>query len=188
MTMRCFVTSSMIFALTAFVQVPAAGHRLAAEPPDEYTFDPADQVVKAQLLENPEYYDAGIVATPDGCFLAWLEFVPGEGDYLRFGKRDEQGWEFEFRITHQANHRIQNPTLTVDGSGTLWLSYEAESNGQWDIFVRRWKSQGEFTLARGSPRRWARTSSMQRLPTRGAACMLPGSTSVTGSSTSRLAT
>lgn len=149
MRSRCFTIGACVL-LTSL-----CGHYLHvyaqprhSPPPDEYTYDRADVSVKGQILENPEYYDAS-VATKDGRrLLAWLEFIPGQGDYIWFGILTDNNWQIKSRLTHKPERQFANPTLTIDGAGKAWLSYEERRDADWNIYVRRWENGDDFSGAR----------------------------------------
>jgi hypothetical protein len=52
--------------------------QLSAQPVSQpfFLFDPPDETIQAALLENPNFYDAGIASSKEGLWLAWLEFQP----------------------------------------------------------------------------------------------------------------
>ena len=105
----------------------------AQEPQREYfVYDPADQTIPATVLDNPNYYDADIASGPDGLWLAWLEFVPGEGDHIWLGQYADGKLASKRRVTAKAGSYAR-PTITADANGQLWLTYEAELQGQWDV-------------------------------------------------------
>jgi hypothetical protein len=115
-----------------------------------FAYDEADQTVTAAMLEQPEFYDADVAVDGAGVWIAWLQFVPGEGDRLWVGRRDGDGWALKEQVTVEAA-KIAQPTLTFDPGGQLWLSYEAMSagTGQWDVFLRARRGEGDY----GQPRR-----------------------------------
>ncbi len=119
---------------------------IAAEPPNGelFEYDPADETVHATVLDDPNAYDAGIVSMADGIWLAWLKFVPGKGDQIWVGCRQDDSWRSQ-SAARSEHGRYANPTLTVDSAGQLWLSYEAEANGQWDVFASRRDDDGKFS-------------------------------------------
>jgi len=111
-----------------------------------YQYDPADRSVAATLLEGRELYDPGIAVAPDGTWLCWLEFLPGNGDRMWVGRRGDDGWALREPVP-DGDGRLARPTLTPDGAGGLWLSWEACNpvGEQWDLFARRRIASGEWT-------------------------------------------
>ncbi len=112
-----------------------------------FIYDKPDQIVDATLLNNPLYYDPSIAATKDGFLLAWLEFVPGEGDHLWVGQRKDLtngSWTFQKRLSTKPGE-FARPTVTLDSSGTLWITYEAAQAANWDIFFQKQQTDGHFT-------------------------------------------
>ena len=129
--------------------VLGAAHPLAGKPkPADYTYDQADETITATRLGNPEFYDADIVAGDAGHWMTWLEFVPGVGDCIWFGCRTGDTWLFKSRTTHGVGNKFARPTLTLDTAGTLWLSYEAQRGGQWDVFLMQHQGEDRFSPAR----------------------------------------
>src|SRR5438128_941052 len=99
-----------------------------------FLFDQADEMVAAKMLEKPLFYDSGIAWSKEGLWIAWLEFEPGKGDQMWVELRGREG--SKTRLTSTAGD-YANPTPTIDGSGNLWVSYEAaDSRGEWNVFVR----------------------------------------------------
>jgi len=109
-----------------------------------YLYDDADETIEGTLLGNDLYHDGSVTIRGEEVWMAWLEFVPGEGEHLWIGQRGKKGWIFRKRMTEKPGI-YANPTLNVLGeeSGDMWFSYEVEDNGQWDIFMgrlnRRWE-------------------------------------------------
>jgi len=112
-----------------------------------FHYDDADETVPATMLDNPNRYDADIAAGKDGLWLAWLEFVPGKGDHVWIGQRRGNDWAAKQQVTVKPG-RYANPTVTLDAAGRVWLSYEAELDGQWDVFLTRRGDNGKFGNAR----------------------------------------
>ena len=106
----------------------------AAEPEPAFVYDPADETVAATVLDNPLWYDADVVSTGERLWYAWLEFTPGKGDRIWVGSRADGSWRSREAIK-SAHGSYAHPTLTIAAGGRLWLSYEAESAGQWDLFA-----------------------------------------------------
>src|SRR5437773_11166813 len=74
---------------------------LAAETNEThwFHFDAPDEIIPSTMLENHFAYDAGIAASKDGLWLAWLEFVPGKGDELWIGQRTKNGWKSKTKLS-----------------------------------------------------------------------------------------
>jgi hypothetical protein len=147
---------------------------LAAQPANQpfFLFDKPDETIKATLLENPNFYDAGIASSKEGLWLAWLEFQPGKGDQLWIGLRGTNGWIQKTNVPagtylHLERQRIlttsfqrktnageyATPTVTIDREGKVWLTYEArtrdvtesgETNLYWETMVEKRTPEGEF--------------------------------------------
>ncbi len=113
-----------------------------------FLFDKPDETIRATLLENPNFYDAGITSSKEGLWLAWLEFQPGKGDQLWIGLRGTNGWIRKTQLTTNAGD-YANPTPTMDGQGKLWLSYErAGTNKTWMVYSQRKETNGSFEKPR----------------------------------------
>ncbi len=138
-----FLTPLLLFVSSTLGQTDGLGL-------PEFIYDEADQTIPAVMLDSPEYYDAGVAVDDEGTWVAWLEFVPGEGDRLLVGRREADGWAWKETIEVDAA-RIARPTLTVDADGRLWLTYEAAraDDGQWDVFFRRRNDDGTWGQAQG---------------------------------------
>lgn len=115
-------------------KAPASQVSKPAEEVPNFSYDRANQVVQATLLENPLWYDADIVVRADEQWFAWLEFTPGKGDRIWVGLRKGNDWEKRSLIIE--NHgEYACPTLTVNSNQQMCLSYERLDKGQWDICV-----------------------------------------------------
>lgn len=104
-------------------------------PPEgfpNFYYDPADVNVEANVLDEALWYDGDILATDSGLCYAWLEFTPGEGDTVWVGLRKEGEWVHREPVTDVATG-YAHPTLTPAADGKLWLTYEFNNEGQWDI-------------------------------------------------------
>ncbi|UCD28513.1 MAG: hypothetical protein JSV03_15765, partial [Planctomycetota bacterium] len=112
-----------------------------------FEYDPADETVRSSLLENPNLYDTDIVAQGDKLWIAWLQFETGKGDHVWIGRRHDGNWAAKHKVTAKPG-KYANPTVTIDKIGHVWLSYEAESNKQWDIFLTALQSDDTFTTAK----------------------------------------
>jgi len=111
------------------------GGGTAARAPD-FQFDAADATVPATRLDNPLLYDGDVVSYMGELWLAYLEFVPGKGDRIRVKRHGgaEVGVDLP-AIDRYGEYAA--PTLTVDGTGRLWLSYEARHADRWDVYLVR---------------------------------------------------
>ncbi|MCX7015481.1 MAG: hypothetical protein NTW86_23495, partial [Candidatus Sumerlaeota bacterium] len=109
-----------------------------------YGYDEA-RMIPASTLDSPEANDPSIAAGPDGLWMAWLEFVPGQGDTLHVGRRDGEGWALNEQPMAQPA-KLADPTLTFDAKGRLWLTYETENpdGRQWDVFARQRLGDGQY--------------------------------------------
>jgi len=112
-----------------------------------FQYDPADEIVKSSLLDNPEYYDADMAADGDSVWLAWLQFEPGKGDHVWVGQKHNDKWIVKQQAT-SIHGRYANPTITIDKNNRIWLSYEAEKNAQWDIFITYLQADGKLAAMR----------------------------------------
>ena len=123
-----------------------AGTAAKEQKTPEFLYDRADQTIPATMFEGSEYHDPSVAGDEEGLWIAWLEFVPGQGDQLWVGRCQGAEWEVKKRVSDQPGEYAR-PTLTVDAGGRLWLSYEAlrRDNGQWDIFIRQRRSDGHYT-------------------------------------------
>lgn len=113
------------------------GARSNAEPVEFFLYDPPDEMVRADLLDNPLFYDAGIATASNGVWLAWLEFQPKSGDQIWLGMRAPDGKWMEKRQINSGAGDFANPTPTVDALGRLWLSYETAKGSNWNVVVER---------------------------------------------------
>lgn len=112
-----------------------------------FEFDPAERTVDATLLDNPEFYDADIVSTPDGPWMTWLEFVPGQGDRLLCGRVSPDGDVTRTHVQSLAG-AFARPTLTLDTHGRLWLSYEQADTDKWSLWCQEVREDGGLGDAR----------------------------------------
>ncbi len=110
---------------------------LAAEAAREepyYVYDPAEYTVEATLAENPEFYEIDITAEEGTVWATWLEFHPGRGDVIWLGKIEGDTLN-DRALVVDAFGRFRRPRVTVTPKNQLYVSYEAEVDGQWDIFA-----------------------------------------------------
>ena len=130
---RCGAIGFLV--LTAFGSAALYAHEPDTEP-EYFVYDATDEVRAATVLGDPNRYDADVVSTDEGLLLAWLEFVPGEGDRVWVGLRRNGEWVNKKSMTDSLA-AYAGPTLTRDANGTIWLSYEAETSLGWDVYVGR---------------------------------------------------
>jgi hypothetical protein len=164
---------------------PAAAHEL--QKIGNFYYDEADRKLEPGFLDGSERYQPDVQATEDGAvWLAWLEFVPGEGDVIRLGRRapNGEGWAEKRKLVAEPG-RYARPTLTEGGDGTLWLSYEAHDPDQevWRIHLRRRIASGGSGETISLSGRGAITSTTvsRRVPMAGSGS--PGRRTAAGSST-----
>src|SRR5262245_54079689 len=100
---------------------------------DFFLFDTPDETIQASFLDNPLFYDAGIAPASNGVWTAWLEFVPGKGDQLWIGFRSGDKWVSQKQLSEKPGD-FAHPTPVIDAQGKLWLTYEAATGENWDIF------------------------------------------------------
>lgn len=109
-------------------------HEHPARPPADFVYDTADQTIAAHVLDDPHWYDGDLAARDGQRWFAWLHFTAGKGDQIWVGRRDKQTWQSRAKIS-DVFRGLARPTLTFDARGRLWLSYEAEVNNAWDIYL-----------------------------------------------------
>ncbi|MHC4442051.1 MAG: hypothetical protein ACYTBZ_03110 [Planctomycetota bacterium] len=112
-----------------------------------FEYDPADKTIKASSLEDPNFYDADIAAVDDGVWIVWLQYIPGQGDLVWIGGRNQKEWTVKHKVTTSPG-KYANPTITVDRDRRIWISYEAENNKQWDILLTHMKADGKIATAK----------------------------------------
>lgn len=139
--------SALALALSLAL-LSAALDTQAAKPkaPDKYfIYDTPDEAVTAKMLDGPEFYDPHVVSADDGLWVAWLKFISGKGDEIHVGLRGDDGWTLHKTVTTKPG-RFAKPTLTLDATGVIWLTYEAfdADAKQWDILLRRHLGSGKF--------------------------------------------
>jgi hypothetical protein len=125
-----------IRAIVASLLLAAASLSYAADaqPKELFVYDKADETVHPTMLDGPDNYDGAVLAGADGQWLTWLEFVPGKGDQVWVGARKGDAWVSRHAVVEKFG-RYANPTLTRETGGRMWLTYEAEVNGQWDVLA-----------------------------------------------------
>ncbi|NWG14487.1 MAG: DUF3604 domain-containing protein [Acidobacteria bacterium] len=122
------------------------GSQATVQPsPDEHMYDVPGHEIRAELLDNPELYDADLVDATDSLWLTWLEYIPGQGDYLWIGRRTGDEWSIKSRLTHGTGLQLANPTVTVDARSRLRLTYEKASESKWGIFMADHLEKDFFT-------------------------------------------
>jgi hypothetical protein len=109
-----------------------------------FRFDEADETIAASILDNPLFYDAGGAPTTNGLWVAWLEYIPGRGDQLWVGLRQNEEWSFRKQLSEKPGD-YANPTPTLDAKGNLWVTYELNAGGRWNVFARQKTSETEFS-------------------------------------------
>ncbi len=120
-----------------WVVFAGAGALHAARPGEElFEYDQPAKSVSATLADNPEFYDADVLDDDRiGLMLTWLEFVPGEGDFLWTGCFKDGAWSDRIRLNDRPG-QFAKPTLTRDETRVrTWLTYEQFIDGQWDVIV-----------------------------------------------------
>jgi len=118
-------------------------------PAADFVYDHPDHMIQPQVLENTLQYDADLTLVGGQVWAAWLEFLPDQGDVIWVGRREKNRWALQTKLSLAAG-AYARPTLTADASGALWLSYEAETNDQWDVFALPLNQQGKPS---GKPQR-----------------------------------
>jgi hypothetical protein len=109
-----------------------------------FHYDKPDQTIATTNLENPLYYDSSIAVNDGKTYLTWLEFQPGKRDIVWFGERNGTNWLHKKQIT-TVSADCANPTLTIDKTGKIWLTYESAAEGNWHIYATSRNADGTFT-------------------------------------------
>ena len=95
-----------------------------------FAYDPAPAVIDARMTESPEFYEPslGHLGGTDP-YMAFLQYVPGKGDYLWVSPLTGGRARAPIRILPEPGC-YANPTLAGN-----WLSYEVlpDKNGKWEI-------------------------------------------------------
>ena len=123
-------TTSVVLSLLCLT--PTFGHQ--GNDMSNYVYDSADETVKSELFGGADNYDSDVLSVDGSLWYAWLEFSPGEGDRIWVGQR-RRDWRIRTAVLEYGNYA--HPTLTVDSIGRMWLSYECEQDGQWDLYAVR---------------------------------------------------
>ncbi len=123
-----------LFAYALFLAGVSSAHEEGdhADLPD-FSYDTADSKISSQVWDNPLLYDADLLAQDDQHWYAWLELLPGEGDVLWLGCKQGAEWINQQKLKLPPAEYAA-PTLTRDGQGRTWLTYEARVGDQWDLF------------------------------------------------------
>lgn len=100
-----------------------------------FVYDPAAHAAEAAIAENPEFYEIDIASAGDTVWATWLEFVPGRGDVIWLGRIDGDDITDRTRIVGKPG-RYARPLVTVAAKDKLYVTCEAEIDGQWDILAR----------------------------------------------------
>jgi hypothetical protein len=110
-----------------------------------FSYDEADYWIQSTILSGEEFYEPSIASEEDGLWLTWLEYIPGEGDHLWVGKIKNDKWLEKKRISQRPGF-YKSPTLTIDGKGQMWLSYESKQSGveQWDVYLKKYLGDGNY--------------------------------------------
>jgi len=130
------------------------GKQAVAKLPD-FLYDQADVTVDAEVLDSPLWYDADVADSGRRRIYAWLELVPGKGDRLWVGQRGEGRWKWKFALQEKPAEYAR-PTLTVDASERVWLSFESPADGaaNWDLHLAELKfPEGDGPAAIGKSQR-----------------------------------
>ncbi len=111
-----------------------------------FVYDQADETIKASMLDDDgELYGPHSVATSEGLWMTWLKFTPGKGDEIHIALRSKTK-SLADTIVSERRGRYARPTLTIDSTGKLQMTYESfdEKAQQWDIFLRSHLGDGKF--------------------------------------------
>ncbi len=135
----------LIFFLLITITYHWMGTCHAQEISAEFLYDSADQAVSTHTFDDPMVYEGDVVSTREGVWFAWLKFTPGEGDRIWMGLRDGDEWIHQTEVTPYPG-QYKNPTLTVDASQRMWLSYEKEVEGHWDIYLHQYDREKQALL------------------------------------------
>ncbi|MCA9410265.1 MAG: hypothetical protein KC944_03580 [Candidatus Omnitrophica bacterium] len=127
-------TPPVILIVFLLVQAGLAGAQDPIEP--FHFFDDAEKTIEGQLFEDPLDHEGDVARFNGETWVTWLSFTRGEGERVWIGRHGKNGWIFRKRMTDQPG-AYGNPTLTVTQGDdpTLWLSYEFEEGGQWEIYA-----------------------------------------------------
>lgn len=134
--MMCVLTLPTVGAYAVAASKPTRTKaKAAARKASGFVYDKADEVVPAKPLApaGEQTYDASIAADGAGLWVTWLQFSPGTGDVVLVA-RYQNGELLDQRQVTPEIGTYANPTLTFSGD-ECWLTYEAERDGDWDIFA-----------------------------------------------------
>ncbi len=104
-----------------------------------FVYDRADAVIPSATLSENLAYDSDVLSADGELYFTWLQFTPVEGDRIWFA--GEEGGNVSEPVLLDESGCYANPTLTVDARGRIWLSYEQERDGQWDILTSIYRAQ-----------------------------------------------
>ena len=157
----------MLLGIAARVSLAHEGHSDAKPPATNqpssrsqqfpclrrFDYDTPDRTVQATPAADALSYEADIFTRADGTTsIAWLQYTPHHGDTIWLGTWADDGVSNAVQITGQPG-QFARPTLSETADGSLWLSYEQQIDGQWDVFVMR-QQDGAF----GQPRKVSQSS------------------------------
>ncbi|MFV1994455.1 MAG: hypothetical protein ACC661_03375, partial [Verrucomicrobiales bacterium] len=111
---------------------------------DRFYYDEVSRLLNGAMLEEQGYYEASAVRQGELTRVVMLEFDAGVGDRIVAGTLKPGGALADKHIVTSQAGQYRRPRLTVDGGGTLWLSYEALKDGGWGVFVRKAKEDFAF--------------------------------------------
>ncbi len=106
---------------------------------DDFAYDKPDQTIEAKMMGGANEYEGDVASIGDAMWFTWLEFIPDKGDRLFVGTGGADKRTSSVAIGRFGSYSYARPTLTVDSRQQLWLSYEVEVGGQWDVFAQRLK-------------------------------------------------
>lgn len=122
----------ILLLLPLFSVLPAYGQE--AEIPF-FTYDSADQTIRGTSVPNELFHDAGIEMVSGELWGTWIEYIPEQGETIWIGRGWEAGWD-ESRPAFEEVASFAHPCVTAVSDGRIALTYEKESDGQWDVWLR----------------------------------------------------
>ncbi len=114
---------------------PGHGEGSDDESAADYEYDSPDNFVSSLLLGEAGEYEADVTSIDGDLWYTWLEFTRGEGDHIWVGSRRDGEWATRTLAT-ESHGIFARPILTTASDGCLWLSYEVEQDGQWDVVAQ----------------------------------------------------